>query len=81
MVAYSMSYHVMQTKRLYKLACSQPGRLRKQNRVVEKFYAKPKVFGFKFYAGLRVKEYYICTNSALCTCMCVHLHDSSDYNK
>ena len=29
--------------------------LRKQNHVIEKFYAKPKVFGSKFYVGLRVK--------------------------
>ena len=28
----------------------------KQKRVIEKFYAKPKVFGSKFYAGLRVKN-------------------------
>ena len=30
--------------------------MRKRNRVIEKFYAKPKVFGSKFYAGLRAKE-------------------------
>ena len=30
--------------------------MRKQNRVIEKFYAKPKVFGSKFYAGLRVNR-------------------------
>ena len=29
--------------------------LRKQNRVIEKFYANPKVFGSTFYTGLRVK--------------------------
>ena len=29
--------------------------LRKQNPVIEKFYAKPKIFGLKFYVGLRVK--------------------------
>jgi len=29
--------------------------LHKQNRVIEKLYAKPKVFGSKFYVGLRVK--------------------------
>ena len=30
--------------------------LRKQNHVVKKFYAKPKVFGCKFYSGLRVED-------------------------
>ena len=28
---------------------------RKQNHVIEKVYAKPKSFGFKFHTGLRVK--------------------------
>ena len=30
--------------------------LREQNHVIEKFYGKPKVFGFKFRVGLRVKN-------------------------
>ena len=30
--------------------------LHKQNRVIEKFYANPKVFDSKFYAGLMVKN-------------------------
>ena len=33
--------------------------LHKQNHVIEKFYAKPKVFGFMFHAGLRVKYFIV----------------------
>ena len=40
---------------MYIVSAGIEGCLCRQNRVIKKFYAKPKIFGFKFYAGVRVK--------------------------
>ena len=41
----------------------------KQNQVIEKFHAKPKVFGYKFYAGLRAK---VVLQVKCCGCIITH---------